>query len=478
MRGTKFQRGVGVVVVLIVVAAAAILIWGVSATEPPPLWAPAHATLAGVWTVLYNSQLPSTNVLLIAIAIALLVGAGIALAERFVTNRYRRSPATVQRRALTPRRVMAETRGVYHGPITVTVLIPAHNEEASLPAALASLAAQTRRPDRIIVVADNCTDRTVEVARRAGVEVFETVDNRHKKAGGLNQALRGLLPTLGPNDTVMVMDADTGLGERFLEVAEQRCAADRALMAVGGLFNGEEGHGLIGQFQRDEYTRYARQIRRRQGRPFVLTGTATVFRATALRAVAEARGSELPGIAGDVYDTIALTEDNELTIALKSLGALITSPSECTVTTELMPSWRMLWAQRLRWQRGALENLGAYGLTPVTFRYWAQQLGIGYSTIALTSYLALMIIMLLSMDTWVWFPFWLGVGALFVVERVVTVWEGGWRARLLALTVFPELAYSLFLNIVFLQGIIDISLGKSGAWKHLPSTEPASGGAA
>lgn len=458
---------------LIVVAAAAILIWVVSATEPPPLWAPAHATLAGVWTVLYNSQLPSTSVLLTAIAIALLVGAGIAIVERFVTNRYRRSPATVQRRALTPRRVIAETRGVYHGPVTVTVLIPAHNEEAALPGALASLAAQTRPPDRVIVVADNCTDKTVEVALNAGVDVRETVANQHKKAGGLNQVLRELLPKLGPNDTVMIMDADTGLGEKFLETAERRFTDDRALMAVGGLFHGEDGHGLIGQFQRDEYTRYARQIERRQGRPFVLTGTATVFRSAALRAVASARGVDLPGIAGDVYDTVALTEDNELTIALKSLGALMTSPSECTVTTELMPNWRMLWAQRLRWQRGALENLGAYGLTPVTFRYWAQQLGIGYSTIALSSYLALMIIMLLAMDTWVWFPFWLGVGALFVLERVVTVWRGGWRARLLALTVFPELAYSLFLNIVFLKGILDISLGRQGAWKHLPSTEKA-----
>lgn len=474
MGETRFQRGVGLVVLAVVGAAAALLLIVVAASEPPPLWDPAHATLAGVWTVLYNTQLPSSRVLLGAVAVALLVGAAIALTERAVTNRYRRSPATVQRRTLTPRRIMAETRDVAQGPVTITVLIPAHNEEAALPAALASLRTQTRRPDRVIVVADNCSDGTVAVARAAGVEVWETVVNRHKKAGGLNQALRRLLPGLAANDTVMVMDADTGLGERFLEVAAQRFAADRALMAVGGLFHGEDGHGLIGQFQRDEYTRYARQIERRQGRPFVLTGTATVFRSAALRAVAEARGAQLPGRPGDVYDTVALTEDNELTIALKSLGALMTSPRECTVTTELMPNWRMLWAQRLRWQRGALENLGAYGLTPVTLRYWAQQLGIGYSAIALGSYLVLMLIMVLAMDTWVWFPFWLGVGGLFVIERVVTVWRGGWRARLLAVTVFPELCYSLFLNIVFLRGIVDISLGREGAWKHVstgPSTQ-------
>ena len=133
-------------------------------------------------------------------------------------------------------------------------------------------------------------------------------------------------------------------------------------MAVGGLFYGEEGGGLIGQFQRNEYTRYARDISRRRGRVFVLTGTASIFRPHALRTVAAERGRAIPGIPGDVYDTLVLTEDNELTLALKSLGALMASPPRCTVVTELMQTWRALWAQRLRWQRGAVENLGDYGL--------------------------------------------------------------------------------------------------------------------
>ena len=463
-----FQRGVGLLVMLVVLVAAGLLALGIAASEPPRLWAPAEATVAGLWTVLYDSHPPSTSVLLASMAVALLLAAGIALAERIVTNRYRRAdPSVAAARPLSPRALMERTRGVFLGEVTVTVLIPAHNEEASLPLALESLRRQTRRPERVIVVADNCTDGTAAVALDAGAEVLETVDNRLKKAGGLNQALRRLLPTLGHNDTVMVMDADTLLGEDYLRTAVQRFTEDRALSAVGGLFLGEAGHGLIGQFQRDEYTRYARQIERRGGRLFVLTGTASVFRAPALAAVAEARGKQLPGVPGDVYDTIALTEDNELTIALKSLGALMTSPSACTVTTELMPTWRMLWAQRLRWQRGALENLGAYGVTPVTIRYWAQQLGIAYSVIALACYVLLMALMLVSMDTWVWFPFWLGIGVLFAFERIVTVWRGGWRARLLAAAVLPELVYACFLNAVFVRGVIDIALGRQGAWKHL-----------
>ena len=68
--------------------------------------------------------------------------------------------------------------------------MPAHDEEAVLGRTLDSLASQTRRPDRVLVIADNCTDGTVDVARAHGVEVVETVGNTEKKAGALNQQLR------------------------------------------------------------------------------------------------------------------------------------------------------------------------------------------------------------------------------------------------------------------------------------------------
>ncbi|WP_241978678.1 glycosyltransferase family 2 protein [Cryobacterium sp. TmT2-59] len=246
-------------------------------------------------------------------------------------------------------------------------------------------------------------------------------------------------------------------------------------MAIGGLFYGEEGFGLLGQLQRNEYIRYSRQIRHRRGHVFVLTGTASLFRPAALRAVAENRSVTIPGKLEDVYDTAALTEDNELTIALRSLGALIISPARCTVVTELMPDLRTLWAQRLRWQRGALENLGANTLTPPTFRYWAQQLGIGYSVIALSSFMFLLLLTALSVDAMVVFPFWLGVGSLFIVERVVSVWREGWRGRLLAATLFPELLFDMFLDAVYVKGILDITFGRQARWGNgdgLTATTP------
>ena len=466
MRLGRFQGAIGFLILGASGGAAGLLWFAVAAGDPARAEAPTERTLFGEWQVFYDTQAPTPRVLLAAVALTVVFAAGVALLDRRIANRSRTS-SNHRASPLAPKIVMKATQRVYAGPVTVTVLIPAHNEQGTLALTIASLLGQSHRPERVIVVADNCTDSTVAIARRAGVEVFETKGNAKKKAGALNQALKQLLPEQGDKDVVMVMDADTVLDAGFLDAAVMRFTGDRALMAVGGLFYGEEGQGLLGQFQRNEYIHYAREMRRRRGRVFVLTGTASIFRPLALRAVAAGRGRSIPGTTGDVYDTAALTEDNELTIALKSLGGLMSSPADCTVVTEVMPTWQALWAQRLRWQRGALENLGAYGVTPQTFRYWAQQFLIGYGVIALSSYLLLMVLTLFSLDHWIWFPFWVALGALFMVERVATVWRGGWRARLLALALFPELLFDMFLNIVFLKGIIDISLCRQPSWKHV-----------
>ena len=122
----------------------------------------------------------------------------------------------------------------------VVALIAAHNEEARIGAALDSLAAQTLQPDEVIVVADRCTDRTADIAVSHGAKVFETFGNRYRKAGALNQALKGVLADLKPSDQVLLMDADTVLTEGFLEAAARRLSTvDKGrprVGAVGGVF--------------------------------------------------------------------------------------------------------------------------------------------------------------------------------------------------------------------------------------------------
>ena len=236
----------------------------------------------------------------------------------------------------------------------------------------------------------------------------------------------------------MCMDADTVLDDGFLAAGIQRFTSDRALMAIGGLFYGESGHGILGQLQRNEYVRYSREIRRRRGRVFVLTGTASMFRARALRTVAENRGGLLPGVHGDVYDTAALTEDNELTLAIKSLGGLMASPNGCRVVTELMPTWRNLWTSdsagsevpwRISAPTGRLRPCCATGpnsSVSATRSSHSAPSGCSFSSPCSPR------------TNGCGFPFWIGVGSLFVLDRVVSAWSGGWKARLLAALLVPR----------------------------------------
>ncbi len=469
MKIKKAAPAIGLIVLLILSIFSLVYVTVKAKTPLPPLGDP--STVArGPFGIYFDATIPPIYLVIISAFLALTSALFIETVELRAANRARRSlePSTYP---LSPRVISAQTKGHYSGPVALTVVIPAHNEQELLLNCITQVRTQLRTIDRVVVISDNSTDRTADIARAAGVELYETHNNTQKKAGALNQALRQLADGLGNNDIVMVLDADTVLDPHFIETAVHRFENDRGLSAVGGVFYGEPGHGILGQLQRNEYVRYARLLRRRRGRIFVLTGTSTVMRATAIKTVAESRGSMLPGNYGEVFDTHSLTEDNELTLALKTLGALMESPFECGVVTEVMRTRKQLWAQRMRWQRGALENIGQYGITRTTLRYWGQQLGLGYSAIALTSYLVLMLLTFLSVSTWIWYPFWLGIGLLFIFERIVSVWAAGWKGRILAVLLLPELMYDMYLNVVFLKSLVDIAFNRSASWDDIDKSD-------
>ncbi|PPI15752.1 glycosyl transferase [Rathayibacter sp. AY1D2] len=341
--------------------------------------------------------------------------------------------------------------------------LPAHNEEAGIAAAIEGLRRQTWPPDRIVVIADNCTDATVEIALAHGAEVFVTVGNSHKKAGGLNQFLAEVLPGLQDDDLVLVQDADSALDPGFLEIARGRLHG--GIGAVGGVFRGGEGGGFVGHLQRNEYARYARDVRRLNGKCLVVTGTAAVLQVAVMRRISAARlAGSLPsgdGIGG-IYDTTVLTEDNELTFAIRHLGYDVLSPAGCTLVTEVMPTWGDLWRQRLRWKRGAVENCVQYGFTRVTAPYWGRQLLTMLGCIITYVYLATIVYAVgwgeLSLQ-----PFWLAVTAIFVVERIVTVRDRGWRYMLAAASMY-ELVVDLFLQVVHTKAYLDALTRRRRDW--------------
>jgi biofilm PGA synthesis N-glycosyltransferase PgaC len=352
-------------------------------------------------------------------------------------------------------------------PSRVTAVIPAHNEQGVLGATLEALREQVYPVDRIIVVADNCSDLTVDVARHSGCIVIESRANTGRKAGALNQALARLLPVADDRDLFLLMDADTQLSPHFIAAATDILESDTEVSAVGGVFMGDARPGLLAQLQRNEFARYARQIAARRGRVSVLTGTATIFRAETLELVATHRGGALPGTRGKVYEESAITEDNELTLALKTLGAHVVSPRECAVKTETMPSLPTLWTQRLRWQRGALDNLSDYGVRAATTRYWVQQWGLAYGSIALPTSLIALFAIPIIIGQWALLPFWIAVAAMFSLERGLTAWDTGWRGRVVAFSLVPEIVYDLFLQACFVRALSGMVTSRDLAWGHL-----------
>ena len=132
----------------------------------------------------------------------------------------------------------------------IAVIIPARDEGEALGATLRSLAAQTARPGRIVVVVNNSADGTEGIARRfAALPGAPPTDvlvmpgrNPFKKAGALNHGLRHLIgwrrftedrAPLPPGIRyVLTMDGDTDLEPHFLERARHVMEADRRLGGV------------------------------------------------------------------------------------------------------------------------------------------------------------------------------------------------------------------------------------------------------
>ena len=149
-------RYIGLLIAGIAVGGALLLWFAVSARSPSVTQSAKSTAVFGAWHIFYDTQAPAITVVIGAIGLGLIFAAGVALIERVVMDRSRRS-TDAEVKLLAPKLVMAETRGVFGGPVTVTVLIPAHNEAASIGATLDSLSAQDRAPNRVIVVADDCT---------------------------------------------------------------------------------------------------------------------------------------------------------------------------------------------------------------------------------------------------------------------------------------------------------------------------------
>jgi cellulose synthase/poly-beta-1,6-N-acetylglucosamine synthase-like glycosyltransferase len=296
----------------------------------------------------------------------------------------------------------------------VVAIVPAHDEEDSIADILSDLQNQTVAPERIVVIVNNSTDRTGEIARTfADVEVIDMPDNKYKKVGALIESWRlvgGSLPYW------FGVDADTRLDPHCLEHLLSELAADEKLGGVMAkyTFTQDDGDrvGVLASVlvfaQRLEFAGWIDDLLHRKRKTYVLGGQASLFRTSALTKVAELDDRESP------WTTATLVEDMELTWQLNAAGYQTMVSADARAYAGPMTAVRSLWGQRSKWDYGLaklLHDRRKDNDTSITAYPWRLQykMLLDFSVRALF-FVQLFVAWLLSAFTWYWIwifpPIW------------------------------------------------------------------------
>jgi cellulose synthase/poly-beta-1,6-N-acetylglucosamine synthase-like glycosyltransferase len=198
------------------------------------------------------------------------------------------------------------------------------------------------------VVADNCTDRTVEIARGAGADVHDRHDLHSPGKGPALQWLMARLWERGDRpDAVVFVDADTTIDAGFLDAVDRHLAAGADVVQGHYAVRGVEDSPVVA-FRAAALA--ARTFLRPLGRVAIggsagLHGNGMVFR----RAVMERhRWSN------------HLTEDVELSLDLLLDGVKVGFADDARIEAEMPTSLAASRTQHERWERGRVQTAQAY----------------------------------------------------------------------------------------------------------------------
>jgi Glycosyltransferase like family 2 len=240
---------------------------------------------------------------------------------------------------------------------TLDVIVPAHDEESTLPHLLASLAGQPGL-GRIVVVADHCSDQTADVARAAGAHVVERTSGARGKPAALRDALAWYVREPSTAAGVAFVDADCVCSPGFAAWITRALEATPVVQVANVVSGGDDDAAAGGV----ELGMWLRNLLRpaglaRFGVPVALSGTGFAVRRDEL---------DLIQLEDD------LTEDLRLSRELWARGIPIGFVPEARVTSDVPPDRAGLTAQRERWegQSGASVALGALAWAVVRRRDW------------------------------------------------------------------------------------------------------------
>jgi cellulose synthase/poly-beta-1,6-N-acetylglucosamine synthase-like glycosyltransferase len=223
---------------------------------------------------------------------------------------------------------------------SVVVLVPAHNESLLIADTLRSISSCMAPGDRLLVVADNCTDDTARIAAANGAEVIERNDTSQRgKIHALDFGIRHL--ESNPPEVVLVIDADCRIEGGAIERVAKLCVEkDRPVQALY-LMRASTGAGLmtrIGEFA----WLVKNQVRPtgfyRLGLPCQLMGAGGAFPWRRISAVAFTGGY--------------MAEDYKLGIDLARGGGPVLFCPEARVTSYFAPTKEGVVGQRTRWEHG------------------------------------------------------------------------------------------------------------------------------
>jgi cellulose synthase/poly-beta-1,6-N-acetylglucosamine synthase-like glycosyltransferase len=228
---------------------------------------------------------------------------------------------------------------------SVAVLVPAHDEAASIRPVLTQIRTQLSASDRLVVVADNCTDETATIARSAGATVIERHDPiRRGKGFALDYGVQFLASD--PPDVVVVVDADCLVQPGALEQIARQAAATGCPVQATYLMEQPANPQA-----RDAVSSLAFLVKNlvrpkglaQLGLPCLLTGTGMAFPWAVIREASLASGN--------------IVEDMQMAIDLTLDGHPALFCADARVIGQLPQQEQAAKSQRTRWEHGHLRTL-------------------------------------------------------------------------------------------------------------------------
>lgn len=230
-------------------------------------------------------------------------------------------------------------------------LIPAHNEERVVANLVESLKKQNYPADKldIYVIADNCTDKTAEVAREAGAIVYERNDPEHKTKGyAMQWFFNKKIEENAEYDAVCVFDADNIVDSEFIiNMNKKLCQGEEVVQGYRDIKNPSDtwvtaGYALFYWTMH----RFYHLARYNIGLSPLLNGTGFMVKYDLIKQ--------------DGWNTKTLTEDIEFSLINISKGRALGWATDAKVYDEQPLGFKQSWTQRTRWSVGHIQCFKYY----------------------------------------------------------------------------------------------------------------------